>query len=437
MTTNTPIITNPPSPDADETMRQAVERFRTRMAAANRQFVQECIDEIDGRGLATEKEKIHKMKNWRQFASLDQDGEAGDSDPVARRIRNQFRQTRELAAVPALLAEDTRPLFAMDGVHPPQLHTPEAREMFLDTLQDVFQRQAEEWAAAEGEDLGSEPIPRCEELGRLLQYAHVVEDPDFRHSGIAPFEAGLWVLQGRYESLPDLDTQEQRDQYHAQVRRGCARLREKLEGEYSDLINKAQILAYPDEDLEVRAGVIMGTGYVGEYPEWHSAYLYCRKYPDEDMEGIEFHDEGIPDAPNIREWGWRVVFMESEVLPIHEPHVLYGRKPRFDSIPEFLDWYASWWDRLDARGMLSIRRHVEGCDTDCESEYWEWPMLQVLMAVTTVGITMPVDITISGGTITPVDITLEDMADVKTIIGQNGRSELSRTHLQLSDLKVH
>ncbi|RAK84432.1 hypothetical protein BO79DRAFT_211346 [Aspergillus costaricaensis CBS 115574] len=368
MSTNGPSSTNPPPLDVDETMRQAVDRFRTRMAAANRQFIQDRIDEIDARGLATEKERIRMIQRWRHFGDLDQDEPASASNPEARHVSNQFRQTRELAAVPALLEEDTRPLFAMDGVHPPRLRTPEARQIFLDTLQQVFQRQAEEWAAAEGEDVASEPIPRCEELGRLLTYAHEVEDPDFRHSGVAPFKAGLLVLRGRYGSLPCLDTQEQRDQYHAHVREHCARLQARLEGENSALINKAKIPAFPDEDLEVRAGVIMGTGYVGEYPKWHSAYLYCRKYPEEDMEGINFQDEGIPDTPNIREWGWRVVFMEDEVTPVFEPHVLYGRKPRFDSIPEFLDWYASWWDKLDARGLLSLRRHLKGCETDCESD---------------------------------------------------------------------
>ncbi|GJP88479.1 hypothetical protein CBS147343_8501 [Aspergillus niger] len=369
MSTNAPNSTNPSSLDADETMRQAVDRFRRRMAAANQKFVQDRIDEIDARGLATEKEKIRMMQDWRHFGDLDQDGPDGHNSPDARRISDQFRQTRELAAVPALLAKETRPLFAMDGVHPPRLRTPEAREMFLDTLQEVFHRQAEEWAAAEEEDLdlASEPIPRCEELGRLLTYAHEVEDPDFRHSGVAPFEAAL-LVQSRYGSFPCLDTQEQRDQYHARVRQECARLREWLEGENSDLINKAKIVAGPDEDLEVRAGVVTGSGYVGEYPKWYSAYLYCRKRLEEDMDGIEFRDEGILDAPNIQEWGWRVVFMEAEASPVFEPQILYGRKPRFDSIPEFLDWYASWADNLDARGVLSLRRHLRNCDTDCESD---------------------------------------------------------------------
>lgn len=59
--------TNPPqmasAPDPDETMQQAVERFRTRMTGANRQFIQDCIHEIEARGLATETEKLQRMSH--------------------------------------------------------------------------------------------------------------------------------------------------------------------------------------------------------------------------------------------------------------------------------------------------------------------------------------------------------------------------------------
>jgi hypothetical protein len=60
-----------------------------------------------------------------------------------------------------------------------------------------------------------------------------------------------------------------------------------------------------------------------------------------------------------------VVIFQAE---INNPSILYGRKARFDSIPEFLDWYASWLDHLDAQELLSLRRHAEGCETDCESD---------------------------------------------------------------------
>ncbi|PYH50077.1 uncharacterized protein BP01DRAFT_412885 [Aspergillus saccharolyticus JOP 1030-1] len=278
MSTNASVSssTHPSTLDAErQDHAAAVDRFRTRMAAANRGFFKDRISEIDARGLATEKERICLMQRWRRFKELDRDETASHSNPAARHTSNRFRQTRELAAVPRAAGR---------GHAAP----------------DVFQQQAEEWATAEGEDFASEP----------------------------PFPA--------------------RDQYKAQVRRDCAWLRERLETEHtSDLINKAKIPACPD---------------------WYSAYLYCRKGSEEDMEGIELPDEGISDAPQIREWVWRVVFMEHEATTFEPPQVLYGRRPRFDSIPEFLDWYTSWPDSLDGRGLRSLRRHVEGCETDCESD---------------------------------------------------------------------
>jgi hypothetical protein len=36
---------------------------------------------------------------------------------------------------------------------------------------------------------------------------------------------------------------------------------------------------------------------------------------------------------------------------------LYGRKPRFNSIPEFLEWYSSWFNYRD---MDEVRRNVSG-----------------------------------------------------------------------------
>ncbi|KAJ5848367.1 hypothetical protein N7455_012324 [Penicillium solitum] len=86
---------------------------------------------------------------------------------------------------------------------------------------------------------------------------------------------------------------------------------------------------------------------------------------DDDEDENKHKDEDIQDAANIREWRWRVVFFKAEA---DNPTPLYCRKTRFDSIPEFLDWYASWLDHLDARALLSLRRHAVACETDCESD---------------------------------------------------------------------
>lgn len=47
-----------------ETMRLAVERFRTRMESANRQFLQDRIDEIEAMHLSTEAEKSFEMSDY-------------------------------------------------------------------------------------------------------------------------------------------------------------------------------------------------------------------------------------------------------------------------------------------------------------------------------------------------------------------------------------
>ncbi|PYI00049.1 hypothetical protein BO71DRAFT_414974 [Aspergillus ellipticus CBS 707.79] len=313
--------------DADATMQQALDQFRARMGAASRQFIQDRVAEIEARGIATEQEKILRMADRCNLEALDTDDQ-------------------RLAEIPAPV-ESASPLLSMDGVYPTRLYTDEARQIYLDTLQEVFQRQAEEWAAAEGEDPPG-PIPRCDELGRFLRYAQGVIDPDFRRSGVAPFEVGLYVMSKPEDMVlaEDLESSEQRERYHERI----------------------SMIAGPDCDMEVRAGLGMGEAYVGHYPKLYSAYLYCRQRPDDgEDEDVLDEDEDVPDAPNIQEWGWRVVFMEFGG-DAYCGQVLYGRKPRFDSIPEFLDWYASWPDYLDARGILSLRRRAIHCEIDCESD---------------------------------------------------------------------
>lgn len=144
------------------------------------------------------------------------------------------------------------------------------------------------------------------------------------------------------------------------------REQEGLQRYLEDELSNGCLEAYIDEDLEVRVGFITGIGFsqLYECPSRYSAYVYCRLLTDEEDDG-KHKDEDIQDATNIRDWGWRVVVFQAEV---DNPSVLYGRKARFDSIPEFLDWYASWLDHVDARGLLSLRRHAIGCETDCESD---------------------------------------------------------------------
>ncbi|KAE8374820.1 hypothetical protein BDV26DRAFT_295582 [Aspergillus bertholletiae] len=250
------------------------------LGAANRQFIQDRIAEVEARGPATEQEKITRMAKWRYFGMLYPDNTPiYNNNRTEERTENRFRQIRCLAEVSAL-EEDALPIFA-----------------------GVFQRQTEEWAAAEGDD-HPRLIPCCEELGRFLTCAHEVADPDFRRSGVAPFEAGPDVMSGLEEILAEEpDSSVQREQYHECVRQECARLRENLEDDHiSRLINKISIIASPDCDMEVNAGLVTGECYVGHYPGWYSTSLYCRQRPD-DGEDRDTEEEGeeVPDSRNIQD----------------------------------------------------------------------------------------------------------------------------------------
>ncbi|KAF7114920.1 hypothetical protein CNMCM5793_000690 [Aspergillus hiratsukae] len=354
-------------------MRLAIARFRSRMAAANQKFLQDRVNEIEAKGLATEEEKRRRLRRYRWMDNLEWD----DQDPATRGRRDGIRIPQGTSVadldIPAVLnALPSRE--PADGVLPPLLRTEQWRQMYLDTVQRVCQQQADAIVAEDDEELDVAchlhkdhrpmTIPRCDELALFLKYAQGVVDIDFRLSGIAPFTpAGLTGVTD--EELDGLDEGQRRDKLEDPEL--LKREQEGLQQELEDEVSNGWLTAYVDLDLDVRAGFITGVGYNLLYacPAWYSAYVYCRLWTDDDEDDGKLKDGDIQDAANIRDWGWRVVVFQAEVV---NPSVLYGRKARFDSIPEFLDWYASWLDHLDDTGLLSLRRHAVGCETDCESD---------------------------------------------------------------------
>ncbi|KAJ5209117.1 hypothetical protein N7449_003496 [Penicillium cf. viridicatum] len=325
--------------NADETMRLVIARFRSRMATANQKFLQDRINEIEEKGLATEQEKRNQLRQYQWMNYLQWDDE--DSETCGRRdaIRiPQLTSVKDLD-IPAVLnaLPSHKPT---DGVVPPLLRTEQWRQMYLATVQRVCQRQADAIVAEDDEELDvacnfhtdhrSMTIPQCDELALFLKYAQGVVDLDVRRSSIAPFTPA-WSIGVKNEERDGLD-----------------------EGQKRDKLADPELLKRGQEALEQELE-----------DEWYSAYVYCRLETEDDEEDGKHKGEDIQDAANIRDWGWRVVLFQAEVI---NPSVLYGRKARFDSIPELLDWYASWLDHLDARGLLSLRRHAVGCETDCESD---------------------------------------------------------------------
>ena len=204
----------------------------------------------------------------------------------------------------------------MDGILAPTLPTDEWRQMFLETVESVSNEAAFRDEEDEDDDFH---IPICHDLGHFIKYANGVDDPDFRKSGISEFRPVPFIGFEEYAfkdhpavlamPAPDITS-------HREI------LRSDL---LESLCDEAFIEGIIDEDLEVKVGFRTGTGCHREHPRWHSAYLYCRRY-------VEDSD------PSHKDWAWRVVVFHADG---DNPTELYGRKPRFNSIVEFLDWYSS------------------------------------------------------------------------------------------------
>ncbi|PYH88659.1 hypothetical protein BO71DRAFT_403679 [Aspergillus ellipticus CBS 707.79] len=220
----------------------------------------------------------------------------------------------------------------MDGVLAPTLVRDDWRQLYLDTVQRVCNE-----AAFRDDDEDFE-IPVCHELGVFLKYASGVCDADFRGAAMAPFEPtfGVGVGEGGGEG----DDAEQ-----------MASQREQLVKYLQDsLCSEDFIGGVVDEDLEVKVGFETGLRGRHEHDVWFSTYLYCRRYVEEGEEEKREGEDGLKD------WAWRVVMLHAD---LENPVTVYGRKLRFDSIPEFLEWYSSWLDRFD---MSQLEEYTKCCD---------------------------------------------------------------------------
>ncbi|KAJ5912098.1 uncharacterized protein N7473_001401 [Penicillium subrubescens] len=227
----------------------------------------------------------------------------------------------------------------MDGIIPSSLITDEWRQAYLEVLKEVRDeavvRMRQEQSDEEEEDDEKEEeevvdIPLCHELGLFLKYANGIQDPDFRSSGICPFEPvpAVGITEYAFSERANLE-------------------------DY--ILDKANVDAYVDEDPDVKVGFLTGTGWRAQHDEWYSAYLY---YHQEE-------DSRSPD-PSLKDWAWRVCVFHAG---LENSTALYGQYPRFNSLPEFLDWYSSWLEFVDMKVVKkNVRRHWGDDDYDSDME---------------------------------------------------------------------
>ncbi|KAJ5302814.1 hypothetical protein N7476_009613 [Penicillium atrosanguineum] len=174
-----------------ETMRLAVERFRTRMESSNRCFIQDCVDEIEAMRLLTEDGKFSLMRPyWYEL------GVTGLSDWNYDAPRGPVLRARETENVSRL--EDLKTIFHehMDGIIPPMLVTDKWRQIFLETIENVCNE-----AAVQDKKDEDFHIPVCDELGHFIKYANGVQHPDFCRSGKASTQYIKEHLDLRHKTL--------------------------------------------------------------------------------------------------------------------------------------------------------------------------------------------------------------------------------------------
>ena len=292
---------------ADKSMHQAIQHFRQKMESSNRQFLQDRITEIKSLNLPTETENLSKMSTYWWDLTVQPDSSWLESaSPESAR--------QALAEETVTCLDDVSSLYHahMDGIIPPNT-TAQWRTVLLSTLQKVCNE-----AAFRDEEDNEFVVPPCEDLILFLKYASGIQEPDFRFAGMPAFNP------------PACD-------YHVSL--SAEDLEEHLRRYY--VCSEGFLDAYMHDDLEVRVGLELVVGVkvkMSDHVEWYCLYLYCRRVGGE-VDSDEKADQSHGD------WAWRVVISHAEA--VENPQVVYGRKPRFDSICEFLDWYCSWYEFLD------------------------------------------------------------------------------------------
>lgn len=243
-------------------------------------------------------------------------GEPPVPEDAPDELKNQARLEAEVDSL-----DDVKRLiekhWLLDGTKPPVGE--ELRKNFLRILEEVLD-ETKDGELLEDEE-GKLELPA--ELTDFLSVTNgVLDDADFRHSGICDFS----MVEEKYVEDEEL-------------------LRGRLEtaADPDEWVNMGA--DYLDDELEVAAGVVLD--FKQQWPDttpefknntWTSMYAYCQPVPDQD------------DEDSAEDFSWRVVIY-------HRINEIDRAVFTFTSIANFLGWYASWDERMN---MESMRRATSG-----------------------------------------------------------------------------
>ncbi|KAJ5888107.1 hypothetical protein N7495_008148 [Penicillium taxi] len=291
------MVTPASNPDADEIMRLAVDRFRTKMKSSSLKFIQDRIDSIEAMDLPAE-DKIKKLSDYHIV-------EPGDVSRIA-----DVKPLSEQSPYGGSITKGY-----IDGIIPPTL-SEQRRQLFIETLHIFCNKPQAQ-------------IPVCGELGLFLKYANGIQYPDFSCSRMPSFNPEGYLTLAE---IPDLDVITAQD---------------LIRDSFQEAFWVQDDRFIDTGDMDTKLGFVWGTSCqntYGQYAQYYLTYLYCR------------YDDG---SDKYKDWAWRIVMVDGEDHHGFEP--VFGQRPIFNSIPEFLDWYCSWFEHTSQK---QLERNIR--------TWWAW-----------------------------------------------------------------
>jgi len=207
----------------------------------------------------------------------------------------------------------------LDGIQPPRLKNAEQSRQFIRAFTAVMNEENE----------SDQAIPPPPDLGTFLRFANGVEDPDFRGDAICEWAPGPDSTFEPNDVLENTDIEE---------------FKRHVRGAMIDDDDSSKI----SYELDVKAGIRTGEK-LRFHETWWSFYLYC-----------------CPRIPlGVKPgWGWRIFFTTTSTAADDELV--------WDSIPDFLNWYGSWADRLIVEDV-----HDTYYPSDEDGDFWGDPDLSI------------------------------------------------------------
>lgn len=308
-------------------MEETIERFRIRMSSANNAFLHDRIAEQRARKDVGEASKVAMMARfWFPNSKYELEGRTEwqphkpSQYEMERASPAQEEQWFRETEVKTLDDVASLPHHHMDGTASPP--TEAIRKAFLSALDNVVNDLVDD-------DKFDSRIQLPDDLDEFLKLTSGAYDPDFRQDGICNFSP-----------LPSLPPHACSEQAMYMDLKCCA----NPEAWESEGFQLWQV----EEEFEVAVGLLLDRA--GQWPpnhRWPEGYrcfsllAYCKSVPDM-YDLVEYPEE-------VDDWKWRILFYCRTGDIEYDLH-------SFDTIADFLDWYASWDERLDDSAMREAVR---------------------------------------------------------------------------------